>query len=164
MMDDLFLFLGIIILSVNSVLYLIKLNVRKLDRKMNENHFVVKMPNYITIIGIICSLFFSFLLVASATFLHNESSGLYVYLIFAFFALLGVLLVYTALRKKIMIEEQTMTIVPLFKKAKVYHINEVQKYKNGKVYIGGKCVFTLDETYTGRIYFNQRMKGSKKTP
>ena len=121
-----------------------------------ENRYTVRQSKIIAAIGIVCAVLFAgFILLALVTG-DGSTEIIWIILIFLVFMLLGLFLAVYALKWRIEVEGNTLTVHHPFKRPNVRSLtfDEITSAKNGMnglyVYEGDKKAFTVDTFAVGR--------------
>lgn len=96
----------------------------KTSKTMSDKHFVVMIPNTVSIIGIMCALM-SILVLLGFTIFSNELPHLIFYIVFGIFLCLGMYLVLKTLTFKVVVKDETITVFSAFRKPYTFTFSEI---------------------------------------
>ena len=154
---------GIVISAIVFIVFLFtKKEVKKSELNMDENNFVLRQPKIFLWVGIICAGFFSALIVFAILY-PNETSVWWVYLIFGFFAALGLYLIFYCIRWEIKIEDNQISYTPSIGKKRLFTFDQITnvKYKPGQkitAFSGTKKLLSVDFSSKGFNVLAFRLK------
>ena len=98
---------------------------KKHESKMTRDDFVVKFPNIVPIISLICSLFFLLILVLMLTVLYNETVTLVPIIFFVVFIFLGFAGYVLAKRVRLIVKGNNITYYPPFSPKKELTFDDI---------------------------------------
>ena len=147
------------------VFMIAKNEIRESERVMDENNILIRQPKIYLWVGIICGTFFLGIEIFM-TMKPNESSELWVHLVFNFFALFGTLLAVYCLRWEVKIEQNQITYSGFSRRKVRFTVDEITKVKhivNRKiiVYRGAKKQFSVDVNSKGFRILVSRLENEK---
>jgi len=137
----------------------------KKNKKHEENidiyNFEVRQSAGTLLIGIICAIFFSFL-IALAKFTNNETATIWVYLIFSFFTFMGILLMIYYKMWKLKVENNQISYFPFFGRNKFFTVDSITKVRKKEekiiVFSGDKELFSVESSCRGFDALIARLK------
>jgi hypothetical protein len=126
---------------------------KKSEKIMDENNFILRQPKLVLWIGIICTLFFSALIVLMSIFPNNTAEW-WVYLIFSLFVILGFFLIFHCIRWELKIEVNQIIYTPFIGGKRLFTIDNIKRVKleNGQkiiAYDGNKKLFSVEYQCNG---------------
>lgn len=97
---------------------------RQISRTMSDESFVVMVPKIVLIIGIIGDSMFSAIILGFTLF-SKELPHIIFYIVFELFIWLGTYLILKALRFKVVVKGEKITICSIFKKPYTFTFSEI---------------------------------------
>ncbi len=161
MMDNINIIYFIIPILVFIILFAAKKEVKKTEKSMDLEHFIIRQSRLFLIIGTICTVFFLGLLVWMTIF-PNDTAEWWGYLVFSFFMLLGLFFTIYCASWKIIIDDNQIVYSPFPWIKKQFSFTDITKIKirnqqQIRVYSGNKVVFTVDWNCRGFNVLKERL-------
>ncbi|HIZ56675.1 MAG TPA: hypothetical protein H9671_10875 [Firmicutes bacterium] len=155
------------LLIVGALIQCAKQASQKKEKKMALDNFILRAPLSFPILFLIISLVFAFFLIASMTFMHNETSTLSVYLLFGGFSAVPLLFALCLLWEKVTVEQEKITVRRPFRRTQVYYFPDITSVKQTslnsrveqgfKVYAGKTMIFSFSNLYIGYRLMYKRL-------
>ena len=138
---------------------------RKEEEQMDKASFTVKLPGLYTGIIAVCLLFFCVAMIAAAFVFEGQQGVEVLYGVFAAFAVLCLFGTCYALKWRIHVKEDTITVVPLFGKPRTFSVSNISKVvrlRNSSQTIkaydsSGKKLFSVESSAAGYTPLSKKL-------
>ena len=123
---DIGIFLSIIFIPpcVISVLSMFRQSSSKASKTMSDKEFIVRIPNVVLVVGMLCALM-SMIVLLGFTFFSDKLPHLIFYIVFGLFFWLGMYLVLKTIKFKVIVKNEKITVYSILKKPYSFTFNEV---------------------------------------
>jgi hypothetical protein len=147
------------------IFIIIKKEVKKSEKNMDEKYFLVRQSKVVLWIGIICALFF-FSLIILMTIFPNDTAEWWIYPVFIVCSISGILMALYCIKWEIKIENDEIMYTPFFGKKKTFSIGSIKKIKskNGqqiKAYDEKGKLFSVESNCRGYNVLISRLKNEQ---
>ena len=110
--------------GVMTAFSVIKKNASKIGKRMSDEKFTVRMPDYFAVLGIIiCVIITAFIL--GFTFLSEEFPPVLFYICFGLFMYLGIYMIFKAYTFRVHVKGNEITVVTAFRKPYTFTFSEI---------------------------------------
>lgn len=122
-------------------------------RKMNRVNFVIRSPKFYKIVGLVDLVLFGGLIIMFLL-TGNETADAFVFTVFSVFAALGLFILLYAVRCRITVEDERISVVSMFKPKRDFSVKDITHIKASpnlgvRVYSGSKKLFSVDTYAVG---------------
>ena len=143
------------------MLFLVTIENKRSEKKMDENHFTVRAPRIYLLVSILGILFWCALLILMTMF-SNDTADLMTYGIFALFLLLGIWLFIYCISWKVRVDDDQIMYSPFIGIKKNFTISSITRvkvrYGELKVYSGNKKLFAVGSIANGHKVLAARLQ------
>lgn len=147
------------------VFFIVKREVKTSEKNMDQNHFEVRQSKIVLVIGIICAVFFSGLIVWM-TMIPNDTVNRLVYIFFSLFVILGLFLAVYCAVWKVKIDGSQIIYRQFTGIKKKFAFTDITKVKMKnqqqiKVYAKDKVIFKVDWNCKGFNVLVERLRNEQ---